>query len=182
LHNEILRSSFTDYFNNSDKFSLGVCNGCQTLSNLKTIIPGSDHWPSFLQNKSERFESRIVMVNIENSNSIFLSGMSDSKIPIVVSHGEGRAELSSKDYENLVKNKKIVMSYINDSQVSTNEYPFNPNGSYNGIAGVSSDNGNITIIMPHPERLIDIKQFPTKDDEKLSPWAKFFYNARMYLK
>ena len=182
LHNEILMNSFSDYFKNLDKFVLGICNGCQTLSNLKIIIPGSEHWPSFLQNNSERFESRIIMVDIEKSNSIFLSDMSDSKLPIVVSHGEGRAELTEKEYINLKNNNQICMHYINDCGSFSEDYPYNPNGSFRGIAGVSSSSGNVTLMMPHPERLMDIKQFPTNNDEKISPWSKFFYNARMHLK
>ena len=182
LHNQILYSNFSKYFDNRDKFSLGICNGCQTLSNLKTIIPGSDHWPLFLQNISERFESRIVMVNIEKSNSIFLSGMEDSRIPIVISHGEGRAFLNDEDYKKLESNQQICISYISDRDNRTELYPYNPNGSYKGIAGVSSLSGNVTLMMPHPERLMNIKQFPTNDEEIISPWSKFFYNARMHLK
>jgi len=182
LHNEILQNNFSNYFDNMDKFSLGICNGCQTLSNLKTIIPGSDHWPLFLQNTSERFESRIVMVNIEKSNSIFLSGMEDSKIPIVISHGEGRAFLNDEDYKKLESNQQICISYLSDRDNRTELYPYNPNGSYKGIAGVSSLSGNVTLMMPHPERLMNIKQFPTNDEEIISPWSKFFYNARMHLK
>ena len=182
LHNNILANSFSNYFNNLDKFSLGVCNGCQTLSNLKSIIPGSENWPSFLQNKSERFESRIVMVSIEKSNSIFFSGMSDSKLPIVISHGEGRADLSEKEYMNLYKNNQVCISYIGNEGLVSDSYPFNPNGSFRGLAGISSSTGNITLMMPHPERLIDIKQFPMSSNEIKSPWSKFFYNARMHLK
>ena len=182
LHNEILLEFFSNYFSDLDKFSLGICNGCQTLSNLKSIIPGSKDWPSFLKNTSERFESRIVMVNIEKSNSIFLTDMTDSKLPVVVSHGEGRAQLNDIEYTNLINNNQVCMKYVNDYGEFSNEYPYNPNGSYNGIAGVSSSTGNVTLLMPHPERLINIKQFPTNDNEKLSPWSKFFYNARMHLK
>lgn len=182
LHNDILLNSFSDYFNNLDKFTLGICNGCQTLANLKSIIPGSKYWPSFQQNNSERFESRIVMVNVEKSNSIFFSGMDDSKLPIVISHGEGRANLSDEDFLKLQQNNQICISYIDENKKCTEDYPYNPNGSYAGIAGISSISGNITLMMPHPERLIDISQFPTNDDEKISPWSKFFYNARMHLK
>ena len=182
LHNEILLGIFSNYFSDLDKFSLGICNGCQTLSNLKSIIPGSKDWPSFLKNTSERFESRIVMVNIEKSNSIFLTDMTDSKLPVVVSHGEGRAQLNDIEYTNLINNNQVCMKYVNDYGEFSDEYPYNPNGSYNGIAGVSSSTGNVTLLMPHPERLINIKQFPTNDNEKLSPWSKFFYNARMHLK
>ena len=182
LHNDILMKSFSEYFDNLDKFSLGICNGCQTLSNLKSIIPGSENWPNFLQNKSERFESRITMVSIAKSNSIFFSEMDGSKLPIVISHGEGRADLMKKDYVKLHGNNQVCMNYIDDSGKSTESYPFNPNGSYNGIAGVSSSSGNVTLMMPHPERLINIKQFPTNDNEVISPWSKFFYNARMHLK
>ena len=122
------------------------------------------------------------MVSIEESNSIFLSGMKGSKLPIVVSHGEGRAYLNEFDYINLENNKQICMNYINNEGLSTDIYPFNPNGSYNGLAGVSSRSGNVTLMMPHPERFMNIEQFPTNDDEVISPWSKFFYNARMHLK
>ena len=122
------------------------------------------------------------MVNIEKSNSIFLTDMTDSKLPVVVSHGEGRAQLNDIEYTNLINNNQVCMKYVNDYGEFSDEYPYNPNGSYNGIAGVSSSTGNVTLLMPHPERLINIKQFPTNDNEKLSPWSKFFYNARMHLK
>ena len=108
--------------------------------------------------------------------------MDGSKLPIVISHGEGRADLMKKDYVKLHGNNQVCMNYIDDSGKSTESYPFNPNGSYNGIAGVSSSSGNVTLMMPHPERLINIKQFPTNDNEVISPWSKFFYNARMHLK
>ena len=127
-------------------------------------------------------DSAIVMVEIEESNSIFFSGMNGSKLPIVVSHGEGRAALSKINYSKLNDNKQICISYIDNDSKHTSEYPHNPNGSYKGIAGISSESGNVTLMMPHPERLIDIKQFPTINDEKISPWSKFFYNARMHLK
>ena len=152
------------------------------FSNLKSIIPGSAHWPSFMLNRSERFESRIVMVKIEDSNSIFLSGMKGSKIPIVISHGEGRAQLSENEYTILKNNNQIFMSYICEKGNHTEIYPNNPNGSYKGLAGVSSSSGNITLMMPHPERQMDIKQFPINSEEQISPWSKFFYNARMHLK
>ena len=182
LHNNILKDNFSEYFENLDKFSLGICNGCQTLSNLKSIIPGSAYWPSFMLNRSERFESRIVMVEIEDSNSIFLSDMKGSKIPIVISHGEGRAQLSENEYTILKNNNQICMSYICEKGNHTEIYPNNPNGSYKGLAGVSSSSGNITLMMPHPERQMDIKQFPINSEEQISPWSKFFYNARMHLK
>ena len=182
LHNSKLFDEFSNYFDNNDKFTLGVCNGCQTLSNLNSIIPGSDHWPSFLNNQSERFESRIVMININKSNSIFTTDMQNSKLPIVISHGEGRASLSKEQFKILSKNDQILMNYIDDSGNSTNEYPFNPNGSFEGIAGVSSVNGNVTLMMPHPERYTNICQFPVNSDDNTSPWLKFFYNARMHLK
>ena len=182
LHNKKLFDEFSMYFDNSDKFALGVCNGCQTLSNLYSIIPGSDNWPFFLQNMSERFESRIVMVNIEKSNSIFTTDMEGSKIPIVISHGEGRANIDIKGYESLRKNNQIIMSYIDDDGNLTDKYPLNPNGSFKAIAGVSSLNGNVTLMMPHPERLSNICQFPLNNKGKTSPWLKFFYNARMHLK
>ena len=151
-------------------------------NNLNSIIPGSDHWPSFLNNQSERFESRIVMININKSNSIFTTDMQNSKLPIVISHGEGRASLSKEQFKILSKNDQILMNYIDDSGNATNEYPFNPNGSFEGIAGVSSVNGNVTLMMPHPERYTNICQFPVNSDDNTSPWLKFFYNARMHLK
>ena len=122
------------------------------------------------------------MVSIEKSNSIFFSGMNDSKLPIVISHGEGRADLSEKEYMNLYKNNQVCISYIDNEGLISDSYPFNPNGSFRGLAGISSSTGNITLMMPHPERLIDIKQFPMSSNEIKSPWSKFFYNARMHLK
>jgi phosphoribosylformylglycinamidine synthase len=122
------------------------------------------------------------MVAVEKSNSIFLTDMNGSKLPIVISHGEGRANLSENEYIKLHDNNKICMNYIDDYGSITENYPCNPNGSYKGIAGVSSSSGNVTLMMPHPERLMNIKQFPTRDSEIISPWSKFFYNARMHLK
>ena len=122
------------------------------------------------------------MININKSNSIFTTDMQNSKLPIVISHGEGRASLSKEQFKILSKNDQILMNYIDDSGNSTNEYPFNPNGSFEGIAGVSSVNGNVTLMMPHPERYTNICQFPVNSDDNTSPWLKFFYNARMHLK
>ncbi|MCV2503310.1 MAG: phosphoribosylformylglycinamidine synthase, partial [Neisseriaceae bacterium] len=186
LYHEALKNQFESFFNRSDTLTLGVCNGCQMLSELSSIIPGTELWPRFKKNLSEQYEARLVMVNIEKSNSIFLNEMSNSSLPIVVSHGEGRADFSHMQNleENLVPdNLSVVLHYVdNDGSISKN-YPMNPNGSPNGIAGISNQDGRVTIMMPHPERVIRNVQFswhPESWQGEYSPWMQMFLSARTY--
>jgi phosphoribosylformylglycinamidine synthase len=179
LFNKRLRDEFTAFFERTDSFALGVCNGCQMMAHLAPIIPGAEDWPTFQRNRSEQFEARVVMVEIPPSASIFLAGMAGSKLPVVVSHGEGRAEFAAS------QNGKapVALRYIDNRGGVATAYPFNPNGSPGGLAGVTTADGRFTIMMPHPERTFRSVQMswqPTGlgDD---APWLEMFLNARRWL-
>jgi len=179
LFNPQVRDAFQMYFEREDAFSLGICNGCQMMSNLKEIIPGSDAWPHFVRNASEQFEARLVQSKIaEDSNSVLLSGMQGSSLPVVLAHGEGRAEYA----ENAIV-QNIVLSYVDYHANPTESYPANPNGSPQGIAGLSSDDGRVTIMMPHPERMFRSATSSWIDDSwgEYSPWMRMFRNARVWV-
>jgi phosphoribosylformylglycinamidine synthase len=181
LHNSALKDEFQKFFSDQTKFSLGVCNGCQVLSKLTEIIPGTENWPNLCINDSERFESRYVMTKIVKSNSFFFDGMEGSELPIIVAHGEGKMQINNIDFSILEKNNQLSMRYIDNNGSITEKFPYNPNGSFKGITSVSSKSGNILMMMPHPERLLDIKQFPIYSNEKDSPWSKFFENAKKFV-
>ncbi len=180
LFNPALHDQFTEYFERSDTFTLGVCNGCQMLSSLRELIPGTSHWPRFVRNLSEQYEARYVMVNVENSPSVLLNGMQGIQVPIVVSHGEGRAELSADSQKALDANRQVVLRYIDHDSKVTEKYPLNPNGSPEGMAGVCSEDGRVTIMMPHPERVFRKAQCSWAPDKwkEYTPWMKIFRNAR----
>ncbi|QRN41803.1 MAG: phosphoribosylformylglycinamidine synthase [Neisseriaceae bacterium] len=184
LYHDELKNQFENFFHRSDTLTLGVCNGCQMLSELSAIIPGAELWPRFKKNLSEQYEARLVMVNIEKSNSIFLSEMSNSSLPIVVSHGEGRASFSHIGADNLVPNDlSIVLRYVNSDGSISDHYPMNPNGSPNGIAGITNQDGRVTIMMPHPERVVRSTQLswhPESWGYEYSPWIQMFLSARKY--
>lgn len=167
---------FENFFKRTDTVSLGVCNGCQMMSQLRDLIPGASSWPNFIKNNSEQFEARLVMVEVMESPSVMFKDMTGSKIPVVVAHGEGRTSNNSQT--------NAALRYIDNSGTVTKTYPFNPNGSTNGLTGFSNDDGRITIMMPHPERVFLSKQFsslsPTWNNE-YSPWMKLFINAREFL-
>jgi phosphoribosylformylglycinamidine synthase len=184
LNNDRVRGSFKKFFHRNDTFSLGICNGCQMLSQLKDLIPGAGHFPRFLANKSSRFEARLVMNQIEKTPSIFFKGMEGSKLPIVVAHGEGRAVFS----DGLEVKELVVGRYIDDDSNVTESYPDNPNGSAAGVTGVCSQDGRVTLMMPHPERVFRTVQFswspsdwPSKGFKEYSPWMRMFENARMFV-
>jgi phosphoribosylformylglycinamidine synthase len=180
LYQPALRDEFAEFFARANSFSLGVCNGCQMLSLLGEIIPGAEHWPRFLRNRSEQFEARLSLVEVVSSASIFLSGMAGSLIPIATSHGEGRAEFASDETRSRAQ---VALRYVdNYGQVATS-YPANPNGSVDGICGLSSDDGRVTIIMPHPERVAFTMQNSWHPDEwgEEGPWMRIFHNARAAL-
>lgn len=184
LFNERARDQFQGFYHRDDSFALGVCNGCQMMSNLKELIPGTDHWPRFVRNVSEQFEARLVQVRIESSSSILLSGMEGSHMPVVVAHGEGRAEFSSESaIDELSERSQISMRYLDNELSIAEQYPANPNGSPQGITGLSSEDGRFTIMMPHPERIfrtVTHSWHPSEwgDD---SPWMRMFRNARVWL-
>ncbi|MBK4775523.1 phosphoribosylformylglycinamidine synthase [Candidatus Pantoea edessiphila] len=180
LFNSRVCDEFADFFHSDQTLSLGICNGCQMISNLKTIVPGSHLWPNFIQNKSERFESRFVLVEINNSPSLFFEDMKNSQLPIVISHGEGCIDISAnKSLSDLEVNNLIVLSFVDNFGKVTEKYPANPNGSSKGITGLTNDNGRVTIMMPHPERVfrtVNNSWHPISWGED-SPWMQMFYNA-----
>ncbi len=184
LFNDKAREEFQQFFHRSDTFSLGVCNGCQMLSNLKSLIPGTDHWPRFVQNRSERYEGRLVSLEIEDTPSVLFNGMAGSVIPIVVAHGEGRAEFESDKAANGCNQSGLVAArYVDNLHIPTEAYPLNPNGSPFGITSLTSEDGRSTILMPHPERVFRTAQFSwaPKDWGEDSPWMRFFRNARAWV-
>ena len=182
LFNNQLRDEFATFFARTDSFSLGVCNGCQMMAHLAPIIPGADNWPTFQRNRSEQFEARLVMVEIPPSPSIFLADMAGSQLPVVVSHGEGRAAHTDN------KKSALALRYIDNRGAVASIYPFNPNGSPEGLAGVTTADGRVTIMMPHPERVIRAARMSwhPRDWEAryagASPWMNLFHNARRWLK
>ena len=177
LYHERMREHFARFFARPDSFALGVCNGCQMLSWLKDLIPGADHWPRFLRNQSEQFEARLSLVEITDSPSIMLAGMVGSRLPIATSHGEGRATFASDDDRN---EANVALRYVDNFGDPTTRYPANPNGSPDGICGLSSDDGRVTVMMPHPERVALTIQNSWHPDEwgDESPWMRMFRNAR----
>ena len=183
LFNSRAAAEFSRFFERSDTFALGVCNGCQMLSALKELIPGAEHWPRFVTNLSERFEARFVEVEIENSPSVLFKGMAGSRLPIVVSHAEGRAEFSSAPEQQALEEQHLVaMRYIDHASRPTEVYPLNPNGSPGGITSVTTADGRFTILMPHPERVMRTicNSWHPDDWGEDSPWMRVFRNARVF--
>jgi len=182
LFNSRAYDQFSAFFGREDTFSLGVCNGCQMLSNLKSLIPGAEHWPHFVRNRSEQFEARFVLVEVEQTPSILLDGMAGSRIPIAVAHGEGRAEFGSEAQLAAVA-PQIALRYIENSGERATRYPANPNGSPQGVTGLCSADGRVTIMMPHPERVVRAVQNSWHPDEWVedAPWRRLFRNARRWL-
>ena len=179
LFNSRARDEFEDFFGRGDAFALGVCNGCQMMSNLQEIIPGTDHWPHFVRNRSEQFEARFVMVEVTRSPSILLSGMEGSRLPVATAHGEGYAEFSSKAQFSKAK-PFVSLRFVDNYGAQTERYPFNPNGSQQGVTGLTSNDGRFTILMPHPERVFRSVQnswHPNQWGED-GPWMRMFRNAR----
>ena len=178
LFNNELRDIFQVFFHREDTFGLGVCNGCQMLAHLKELIPGAAHWPAFLRNESEQFEARLSLVEIESSPSVLLQGMAGSQIPVVVSHGEGRAQFQDQGDK-----KYIALRYIDPLGKPTTHYPYNPNGSTEGITGLCNADGRFTIMMPHPERVFRTVQMSwhPADWGEDSPWMRLFRNARAWV-
>ncbi len=184
LFNTRVRDEFENFFHRRDTFSLGVCNGCQMMSNLKALIPGAAHWPHFVRNVSEQFEARFGMVKIEESPSILFKGMAGSHMPIVVSHGEGRAEFSDQASLAMAEeNGTVAMRFIDNNLNVASEYPANPNGSPNGITSLSSLDGRATILMPHPERIFRTacNSWAPEEWGEDSAWMRLFYNARDFV-
>lgn len=187
LFNARARDEFSAFFNRTDSFALGVCNGCQMMSNLQSIIPGAAHWPHFVKNKSEQFEARLAMVEVLESPSLFFNGMAGSKMPIAVAHGEGFTEFKEPSENSAVNevlsNKLVTMRFIDHASAPTTSYPYNPNGSPQGITGLTSTDGRFSIMMPHPERVIRNVQntWQRCDDGEDSAWIRMFRNARKFV-
>lgn len=184
LFNARARDAFQQYFERSDSFTLGVCNGCQMMSNLHELIPGSEFWPHFVRNRSEQFEARVAMVQVQESNSIFLQGMAGSRMPIAIAHGEGHAEFASADA--LLQadvSGCVALRFVDNHGKVTEQYPANPNGSPRGITGLTSRDGRVTIMMPHPERVFRAVQNSWKPEEwdEDGAWMRMFRNARVWV-
>ena len=180
LFNGRARADFEAFFQRSDSFALGVCNGCQMMSNLQRLIPGAEAWPHFVRNKSEQFEARFVMVEVLPNPSLFFDGMIGSRMPIVVAHGEGYAEFSSAD---VLQQAKIALRFIDHRGQATAIYPQNPNGSPQGITGLTTADGRFTVMMPHPERVFRAAQHSWHPDhwQEDGPWLRMFRNARKWV-
>ena len=184
LFNDRARAEFSAFFARPDTFALGVCNGCQMMSNLHSIIPGAEHWPHFVQNRSERFEARFASIQIEKSPSILFAGMEGSVIPIAVSHGEGYAEFADAATVQACSTSGLVVArFVDNHHQITEQYPLNPNGSPLGLTALTTRDGRVTIMMPHPERVhrtVTMSYHPADWGED-SPWMKLFYNARAWV-
>jgi phosphoribosylformylglycinamidine synthase len=184
LFNDIARKQFAEFFERQSTFSLGVCNGCQMMSNLKSLIPGAELWPHFVRNKSERFEARFSLVEIQQSPSLFFNGMAGSRMPIAVSHGEGHAEFASSEaFAKANHSGTVAMRFVDHYGKATEQYPQNPNGSPAGITSLTTTDGRVTIMMPHPERVFRAVANSWQPDgwQEDSPWMRMFRNSRVWL-
>ena len=182
LFHPALRDQFAAFFADPNTLTLGVCNGCQMVSNLAEIIPGAETWPKFKRNLSEQFEARLSMVHVPKSASLILNEMQGSSLPVVVSHGEGRADFALHG-GNISADLGIALQYVDGQNQVTQTYPLNPNGSPQGIAGVTNADGRVTIMMPHPERVYRAAQMSWKPEDwtELSSWYRLFAGARKAL-
>ena len=184
LYSSRARDEFQRFFARPDTFTLGVCNGCQMVSNLKTIIPGAERWPRFVRNRSEQFEARVCLLRIEESPSVLLAGMAGSLLPIAVAHGEGRAEFASDEAVAALEGDGLVAARFADHRGQpTEHYPENPNGSPRGITAITTTDGRVTIIMPHPERVFRSVQLSWRPEGlgEDAPWLRLFRNARVFV-
>ena len=195
-----LRDAFAQFFARNDSFALGICNGCQMLAQLKPIIPGAAHWPHFLRNRSEQYEARLALLEVVESPSLFLQGMAGSRLPVAVAHGEGRARFDNASDASAAR---VSLRYVEGDGSAATTYPSNPNGSHDTVAGLTSDDGRVTILMPHPERTLRVanyswaprewsgrqlsgrqlssRQLSSEQLSEDSPWLRIFRNARKWL-
>jgi phosphoribosylformylglycinamidine synthase len=179
--NPRLADMFEAFFGRTDTFALGICNGCQMMSSLASMIPGADAWPKFTRNKSEQFEARFASVEIQSSPSIFFAGMEGSRIPVAVAHGEGFADFSQQGN---VANALVAMRFVDNQGAATERYPLNPNGSPEGITSVTTPDGRFTVLMPHMERVhrnVQMSWTPADWTADASPWLRVFQNARRWV-
>jgi phosphoribosylformylglycinamidine synthase len=182
LFNARARDEFERFFRRDDSFALGACNGCQMMSNLKEIIPGAQNWPHFERNFSEQYEARVALVEIQQSPSILFKGMEGSRIPIATAHGEGRAVFREPKAEEACR-FLVAARFVDNRGTVTETYPYNPNGSPQGITSVTTPDGRFTILMPHPERVFRTVLLSWHPDgwPEDSPWMRMFGNARKWV-
>jgi phosphoribosylformylglycinamidine synthase len=190
LFNAALAEQFAIFFQRPSSFTLGVCNGCQMLSQLKAIIPGAEHWPRFRANRSAQFEARFGAVEVLPSPSLFLAGMAGSRLPIAIAHGEGRVDHDRPEHAAAALG---ALRFVNGDGTPAEAYPANPNGSAGGLTGYTSTDGRATILMPHPERVFRMVQWSWRPDGTVagsphvggaageSPWMRVWRNARVAL-
>ncbi|CAM3397687.1 MULTISPECIES: phosphoribosylformylglycinamidine synthase [Yersinia] len=184
LFNNRVRDEFAEFFLRPETLALGVCNGCQMMSNLRELIPGAEHWPRFVRNQSDRFEARFSLVEVADSPSLFMQDMVGSRMPIAVSHGEGQVEVRDRQHlAALEQHNLVALRFVNNKGEVTEQYPANPNGSVNGITAVTSASGRATVMMPHPERVFRTvsNSWHPKEWGEDSPWMRMFRNARKQL-
>jgi phosphoribosylformylglycinamidine synthase len=182
LFNARARDEFEAFFKRRDSFALGACNGCQMMSNLHEIIPGTAHWPHFVRNRSEQFEARVAMLEVTKSPSLFFRGMEGSRMPIAVAHGEGYAEFASPK-QLAAAEELVALRFVDNRGKPTERYPYNPNGSPQGITGLTTADGRFTILMPHAERVFRTVQNSWHPDSwgEDGPWMRMFRNARKWV-
>jgi phosphoribosylformylglycinamidine synthase len=183
LFNARLRAEFVAFFARPETFTLGICNGCQMLSALRSLVPGAEHWPRFVRNRSEQFEGRVGLVEVLPSPSVFLAGMAGSMLPIAVAHGEGRAEFpDDRALEQCASSGLVSLRFVDNYGRPAESYPANPNGSPRGITGLTSRDGRATILMPHPERVFRTVQNSWRPQAwgEDGGWLRMFRNARVW--
>ena len=184
LNHAPLREEFSRFFRRPDTFTFGSCNGCQMLADLKELIPGAESWPVFKPNFSEQFEARLVLVEIQESPAIFFRDMAGSCLPVVVAHGEGRAEFAdAQSLAQIRRDHLTALRFVDNYHQVTERYPHNPNGSPQGMTGLTTPDGRVLIVMPHPERVFRTVQNSWHPDEwgADSPWLRLFRNARLWV-
>jgi phosphoribosylformylglycinamidine synthase len=181
LFNARARAEFEAFFRRADTFALGVCNGCQMMGNLRELVPGAEAWPHFVRNRSEQFEARFVMLEVQRSPSILLAGMAGSRMPIAVAHGEGYCEFRDPAARAAAE-ALVALRFVDNRGAPTEAYPCNPNGSPGGITGLTTPDGRFTIIMPHPERVFRAVQHSWRPGDwgEEGPWLRMFRNARRW--
>ena len=180
LYHSRTRDQFAEFFARGDSFALGVCNGCQMLAHLRELVPGSAYWPNFVRNRSEQFEARLSLVEVCDNRSLFLSDMAGCRIPIATSHGEGNATFYNST-DQAVAELLVALRYVDNYGSVAEKYPANPNGSADGICGLSNEDGRVTIMMPHPERVARAMQNSWHPDDwgDDGAWMRIFRNARV---
>ncbi len=184
LFNARLREMFATFFHRDDVFALGVCNGCQMMSALRELVPGTAQWPRFVRNRSEQFEARLSLVEVTKSPSLFFAGMEGSRMPIAVAHGEGRAEFGDgAGFDALSAAQLMTLRFVDNEGNPAQTYPANPNGSPGGLTGVTNADGRVTLLMPHPERVYRAVQLSWRPDawREDSPWMRLYRNARLWV-